>query len=113
MLRRGRLLWRPARLGLRSFLQRGQHTGRWLDPIHIRRPLTLPSSTLDSSLSSVLLTRARLLAAEHAKLSDRLAGSFDIKVAKRAGELSPVSAVLKEWDDANEVYSQFVLFAPL
>lgn len=65
--------------------------------------------TLDSGLSPVLLTRARLLAAEHAKLSERLAETFDTKIAKRAGELASVSAVLKEWDDANEVWSQLVL----
>jgi len=50
-----------------------------------------------------LLTRARLLASEHAKLTDRLAESFDAKIAKRAGELAPVTSVLKEWDNANDV----------
>ncbi|KAJ5639849.1 uncharacterized protein N7484_007711 [Penicillium longicatenatum] len=58
--------------------------------------------TNDSGLSPVLLTRARLLASEHAKLTDRLAESFDAKVAKRAGELAPVTSVLKEWDHAND-----------
>jgi len=48
-----------------------------------------------------------LLAAEHAKLSNRLAESFDSKVAKRAGELAPVTEVLKEWDIANEVGASF------
>ncbi|KAJ5910265.1 hypothetical protein N7504_004908 [Penicillium tannophilum] len=56
----------------------------------------------DSGLSPVLLTRARLLASEHAKLTDRLAESFDAKIAKRAGELAPVTSVLKEWDNAND-----------
>ncbi|KAJ5162451.1 hypothetical protein N7492_007843 [Penicillium capsulatum] len=46
--------------------------------------------------------RARLLAAEHTRLSDRLTESFDSQVAKRAGELAPVTSVLKEWDHANE-----------
>ncbi|KAJ5772047.1 Peptide chain release factor class I/class II, partial [Penicillium odoratum] len=55
-----------------------------------------------SGLSPVLLTRARLLASEHAKLTDRLVESFDAKVAKRAGELAPVASVLKEWDNAND-----------
>lgn len=64
---------------------------------------SLTGDSPDSALSPVLLTRARLLAAEHAKLSDRLAESFDAKVAKRAGELASVTKVLKEWDDANEV----------
>ncbi|KAJ5377882.1 Peptide chain release factor 1 [Penicillium cataractarum] len=81
MLQCARLFWRPARLGRNVFL-RTAHT--------------------DSGLSPVLLTRARLLAAEHAKLSDKLAEAFDAKVAKRAGEIAPVSAVLKEWDSANE-----------
>ncbi|KAJ5667935.1 Peptide chain release factor class I/class II [Penicillium maclennaniae] len=56
----------------------------------------------DSGLSPVLLTRARLLATEHAKLSESLVESFDTKVAKRAGELAPVAKVLKEWENANE-----------
>ncbi|KAJ5710736.1 Peptide chain release factor class I/class II [Penicillium malachiteum] len=56
----------------------------------------------DSSLSPVLLTRARLLASEHSKLADRLSDSFDAKVAKRAGELAPVTSVLREWEKANE-----------
>lgn len=67
--------------------------------MHSLNPPPLP----DSGLSPVLLTRARLLAAEHDKLSESLAESFDTKVAKRAGELTPVTKVLKEWDNANEV----------
>lgn len=67
-------------------------------------PLTCSS---DSGLSPVLLTRARLLASEHAKLTDRLAESFDAKIAKRAGELAPVTSVLKEWDNANDVGGSF------
>ncbi|KAJ5116493.1 hypothetical protein N7456_000841 [Penicillium angulare] len=59
-------------------------------------------SAEDSGLSPVLLTRARLLASEHIKLTDQLAGSFDAKVAKRAGELASVTSVLREWDNANE-----------
>lgn len=57
----------------------------------------------DSGLSPVLLTRARLLVSEHAKLTDQLASSFDAKVAKRAGELASVTSVLQEWEKANEV----------
>ncbi|KAJ5937473.1 hypothetical protein N7454_004773 [Penicillium verhagenii] len=58
--------------------------------------------TNNSGLSQVLLTRARLLATEHANLTDRLAESFDAKVAKRAGELAPVTSALKEWDNAKD-----------
>jgi peptide chain release factor 1 len=57
----------------------------------------------ESALSPALLTRARLLTAEHTKLSDRLGESFDAKTAKRAGELAPVANVLKEWVNANDV----------
>ncbi|KAJ5999206.1 hypothetical protein N7451_007016 [Penicillium sp. IBT 35674x] len=80
MLRCSQFL-RP-RFGLNQFFQRTVHS--------------------DSGLSPVLLTRARLLASEHAKLTDRLAESFDAKIAKRAGELAPVTSVLKEWDNAND-----------
>ncbi|KAJ5233461.1 Peptide chain release factor 1 [Penicillium citrinum] len=82
MLRCVWLLRQPVRLGFRPVLRRNLHT--------------------DPGLSPVLLTRARLLAAEHAKLSGRLADSFDAKIAKRAGELAPSTAILKEWDNANE-----------
>ncbi|EPS26559.1 Peptide chain release factor 1 [Penicillium oxalicum] len=84
MLQCGRLFWRPARTGL----------GRALRPVH--------SAAGDSGLSPVLLTRARLLADEHAKLSLKLAEAFDAKIAKRAGEIAPVTQVLQEWDTAHE-----------
>lgn len=57
----------------------------------------------EAGLSPALLTRARFLADEHAKLSARLGDTFDAKVAKRAGELAPIADVLKEWDKVNEV----------
>ncbi|KAJ5594547.1 Peptide chain release factor 1 [Penicillium hispanicum] len=75
MLRCSQMLW-PVKYGLNRFWRASVHT--------------------------VLLTRARLIAAEHARLSNRLAESFDAKVAKRAGELNPVTTVLKDWDNANE-----------
>ncbi|KAJ5397242.1 Peptide chain release factor 1 [Penicillium cosmopolitanum] len=84
MLQCGRFMRQPLRFSLQPFLRRTLHTG----------------------VSPVLLTRARLLAAEHAKLSSRLADSFDAKIAKRAGELAPSAAILKEWDNANESISE-------
>lgn len=51
-----------------------------------------------------LLERARTIAAEHASLSERLERSYDAKIAKRAGELSPVVSELESWEKANEVY---------
>ncbi|KAJ5966009.1 Peptide chain release factor 1 [Penicillium waksmanii] len=86
MLRCGRFMRQPLRFSLLPFLRRTLHT--------------------DLGVSPVLLTRARLLAAEHAKLSTRLADSFDAKIAKRAGELAPSAAILKEWDNANESISE-------
>ncbi|KAJ5766411.1 uncharacterized protein N7511_004027 [Penicillium nucicola] len=65
-------------------------------------PLRAINTASDSALSPALLTRARLLTAEHAKLADRLAESFDAKTAKRAGELAPIANVLKEWVNAND-----------
>ncbi|CAI7608631.1 Peptide chain release factor 1 [Penicillium manginii] len=86
MLQCGRFMRQPLRFSLQPFLRRSLHT--------------------DLGVSPVLLTRARLLAAEHAKLSTRLADSFDAKIAKRAGELAPSAAILKEWDTANESISE-------
>lgn len=45
------------------------------------------------------------MAAEHAKLTEQLAESFDTKTAKRIGELARVTNALKEWENANEVCS--------
>ncbi|KAJ5463584.1 Peptide chain release factor class I/class II [Penicillium sp. IBT 31633x] len=73
-----------SRPGLRSLSLRGAHTAS------------------DSALSPALLTRARLLAAEHKTLSKRLGETFDAKTAKRAGELAPIANVLKEWVNAND-----------
>ena len=50
-----------------------------------------------------LLARARNIAAEHQKLSDKLAGGFDTLAAKKVGEYGPVVDALKQWDRANEV----------
>ncbi|KAJ9203052.1 hypothetical protein DTO164E3_1506 [Paecilomyces variotii] len=68
-----------------------------------RRSQTTVSNGL---LSSALLNRARSIAAEHASLSTRLAESFDAKVAKRVGELTPIVNALAEWDKANESISE-------
>ncbi|KAJ5510866.1 Peptide chain release factor class I/class II [Penicillium expansum] len=65
-------------------------------------PLRGVHTASDSTLSPALLTRARLLAAEHTKLAKRLGESFDAKTAKRAGELAPVANILKEWINAND-----------
>ncbi|KAL9114171.1 MAG: hypothetical protein Q9227_001943 [Pyrenula ochraceoflavens] len=58
-------------------------------------------STAEPKFSPVLLQRARAIAAEHAKLSDQNAKSYDTKAAKRIGELTAVTNALKDWDGAN------------
>ncbi|KAJ4417339.1 Peptide chain release factor 1, mitochondrial [Gnomoniopsis sp. IMI 355080] len=62
----------------------------------LRRASTETSSTLPKAL----LERARKLAAEHDALSQKLAGDFDSKIAKRAGEIAGVASALREWDSA-------------
>ena len=57
-------------------------------------------------ISAALLGRARSIAAEHSKLSELLVQDFDPKVAKKAGELSAVAAILKDWEHASEVVLQ-------
>jgi hypothetical protein len=56
-------------------------------------------------LSPVLLQRARAIAAEHQHLSTANAENYDVAVAKKIGELGPVVAALKEWEDAQSVSS--------
>lgn len=55
---------------------------------------------MPTHLPSVLLKRARNIAAEHTKLSETLATDFDLQTAKRVGELSRVATALREWEAA-------------
>ncbi|OCT52845.1 Peptide chain release factor 1, mitochondrial [Cladophialophora carrionii] len=64
---------------------------------------TRPPSTAagdGADLSPILLRRARTVAAEHQHLSSANAENYDVAVAKKIGELGPVVAALKEWEDA-------------
>jgi peptide chain release factor 1 len=47
-----------------------------------------------------LLARARSVAAEHADLTKKLVSDFDIKAAKRLGELSTTASAVDEYDKA-------------
>ena len=60
-------------------------------------------SSEDGTLSPILLQRARTVAAEHQQLSASIAENYDVAIAKKIGELSSVSAALKEWEDAQNV----------
>lgn len=66
----------------------------------------------DAPISSILLSRARSAAAEHARLSSELEKSFDTKIAKRVGELSATTNALKEWESANDVLPLYTLRFP-
>ncbi|KAI0017056.1 release factor [Xylariomycetidae sp. FL0641] len=54
-----------------------------------------------NGLAPALLQRARNIATEHDELSKTLEANFDVKLAKRLGELSRVTEALKEWDAAH------------
>lgn len=59
----------------------------------------------EASISPTLLTRARSVAAEYAKLAAQNAESYDVAVAKKLGELGPVTTALRDWQDAQHVRS--------
>ncbi|KAI1308500.1 release factor [Xylaria venustula] len=71
----------------------------------LRRPLNqsfsrLASTDATSTLPPVLLERARKIAKEHDQLTTALEADFNPEKAKRVGELSRVTAALKEWEAA-------------
>ena len=61
------------------------------------------TTSIDGILSPVLLRRAQSVASEHARLSAENAETYDLAVAKKIGEMGPVAAALKEWEDAQNV----------
>ena len=65
---------------------------------------TLPASNV--AFSPALLARARGMAAEHDKLSSETSETFDMKIAKRIGELKSVATALKEWEDTQDSLSE-------
>ena len=67
----------------------------------LRRQTT--QATGADAISHAVLTRARSLAVEHSQLSTKLLDGFDQKTAKKAGEIAPIAAALKEWEKADEV----------
>ena len=61
---------------------------------------TIGSTT---GISPTVLARARVVAAEHAQLSEQLASSYDSTIAKKVGELSETKTRLDEWQNAQTV----------
>jgi hypothetical protein len=64
----------------------------------------------EASISPTLLTRARLIAAEYAKLAAQNAENYDVAVAKKIGELGPVTTALKDWQNAQHVGLQILAY---
>jgi hypothetical protein len=58
---------------------------------------------VSESIPPALLARARSMAVEHERISEKLANSFDAGAAKKLGQYSPVISALRAWDDASEV----------
>ncbi|KAK3686950.1 Peptide chain release factor 1, mitochondrial [Vermiconidia calcicola] len=58
------------------------------------------TTSINDSISPALLSKARLIANEHASLTNRLANDYDAKSAKRMGELSSTTSALKEYEKA-------------
>lgn len=71
------------------------------------------STDTASSISPILLKRARSIAEEHAKLSTQNAENYDVATAKKIGELSTVTAALAEWDTAQNVIDALSLLSTL
>lgn len=65
--------------------------------------LTARLVSTETLISTALLGRARSIAAEHSKLSGLLVQNFDAKLAKKAGELSNVATIVKQWEHTSEV----------
>jgi len=61
------------------------------------------SNRPNAAISSILLGRARTLAAEHAQLSQRLNDQYDSQIAKKAGALSAVADAVKQWEAVSNV----------
>lgn len=58
------------------------------------------TTSASDSISPALLSRAQLLAKEHATLADKLASDYDAKAARRLGELSSTTNALREYETA-------------
>ena len=82
---------------------------RWICARCLSRTATRPAAwsrrwqsttSTSDSISPALLSRAQLLASEHAALADKLANDYDAKAAKRLGELSSTTNALNEYEKA-------------
>jgi len=65
--------------------------------------MVVAASTADL-ISPILLERARAISEEHGQLSVRNVENYDVTVAKKIGELGPVTEALRDWENAQNVY---------
>ena len=74
------------------------------NPNEIAAGLTqIATLTSTAALSPGMLERARTIALEHAKLKDQLAHDYDVKVARRVGELTRTTNALNRWEETIKV----------
>ncbi|KAL8803254.1 MAG: hypothetical protein Q9182_003285 [Xanthomendoza sp. 2 TL-2023] len=71
-------------------------TSKWRNQVPEHRKAIAPA------IPPSLLKRANLLAAEHKELSSQIQNEYDGNIAKRIGELAPISRALEEWEAANK-----------
>jgi peptide chain release factor 1 len=95
---------------LRSARPFAQHQLRYQTTGEFHHPARLSSqadpNTKQATIETVppaLLTRARDVALEHKKLTEKLANGFEARVAKKLGQYGPVVSALGRWDKAQEV----------
>lgn len=63
------------------------------------------------TISPALLARARSISAEHDRLSQQISTSYDVKIARKAGELSATVKALNEWESEQKVHKQNRIFS--
>lgn len=64
------------------------------------------TTTASDSISPALLSRAQLLANEHATIVDKLATDYDATAARRLGELSSTTNALQEYEKARASFRE-------
>ncbi|KAF2403857.1 release factor [Trichodelitschia bisporula] len=94
--------WICTRCLVRTTRRLGGRQLRW----HSSAAPTLASTSTSKPIYPALLERARAISKEHASLSQQLAENFDTKTAKKAGELATVVDALKQWEAANDAYTE-------
>ncbi|CAK3757398.1 related to translation releasing factor RF-1, mitochondrial [Lecanosticta acicola] len=64
------------------------------------------TATAIDGISPALLSRARLIASEHATITQQLAKDYDAKAAKRLGEISRTATAVEEYEQAQSALTE-------